>query len=1805
MKNKLSFLALLIISFVACGQTEPANHVTGFTATTNSPTSITLSWTDATGSPQPEFYLIVGRILPGGTFVTVNDGPEIQADNDWSDGNFAAIVAHAGPDFLSVTGLNPQTGYEFKIYSYRESGGNANYKIGGEPTASTFTYALEPGAHAASFTATLNGTVNIDLAFSAAGTITNAAGYLIYRRAGSAVNLTGLNDGAAPPSPLNGAVLIATTTPAQTTYSDVGLQGGITYHYALVPFNYDGSNPATYNYRNDGSVPQASATTTLVITLNQITGGVAASPLASGSTNQAILGFSVTTNGPTTLHTLNVPVTSTPIGKFLNPRLFSSADNSFDGGDVSINNGTLSATQLQFTGINQIFSSAGTYHFFVVVHVTTTVNASTPPIQPSFNQTNITFINPSAMADPATLTGINYSFIDTTPPVIVSTVPADDATNVSVTLTTLQLNFSENIVYDGDNSNPDEQIRLRNVEAATFVEVINPANISVFGSSVTITITTALSPGTNYAVYIGNSVFKDQENNYFPGINNDTDWNFQTESAPQITGYSANPTCMDEVLTITGTGFGITTPAVSINGIAVTPSSSTPTSVRLTVPYTTAGTATVVVTNTTNGLSDSDNTLVLKEAITPSLPLSSTPPSPLIDQDYQIQVGNTQTSVNYRLREIPNAFGASVPGNGGMLTFSNVFNKSVLGTYQYEVRAESAGCTSRTYGPLMINIAALGANAGNDTTICVGSEVRLGGNPTAIGGTGFYSITWTAMPHDPSLSGQITSSNPVVRPAQTTTYTVTVDDSSPATPATDQVTITVNTPTVSSDDITIVLNPSRPNNTYQREDTNPVDLSFTINGNPGTFTGQTRFEGPGVNTQLRKFYPNAANSGANQIILYYENPNGCITTDTVIVFIRDQNIFLAGLDAQYCQADGIDHLTVQTPILFHPIGFSFFGTDLTLIPGRRYTYLNRIRLGNDTDITTPDTVTNAAAFSYTGTNVQINPGFLTPGLKQLEIFYRVEILNYSSNPLNYPVVNTFEEIVPVQFEVIERPVILHFMPGEVCENEPPFILNVNPPGGSFTLNGNPSVNTFNPGLAGLPDDNTIVYNYTDPSTNCSNSITHQITIRRIPGLDLSFRNGCKNDSIPITAVFSNPHQVQFNYQVDFGNLQFYSSPDSTPRTVKTLYNVPSVYPLKLTIKTEHNCSGSISRNIIIGDVPDLTLRWFEVCDSVKTLFRFTSSFFSTQLSSVDSVIWEFGDGHSQRIKNPVAQNDTITHFYTSRGNFTARAGLITTLGCRRYDTVSVYKVKHVKIITGNDYLEDFNGTDLNVIGWVSGGENSSWQWGTPAGVLINNDADGGGKAWVTNLTGSYNVNEDSWVHSPCFDLDSLDRPYLQLFFRSLTRNQVDGAVLQYNYKNTTDVETDWIRVDAFDAENWYNGVGILSNPGNQQVLQLGWTGLIDSTRWRSEIIALDQVISTIPPPFRNRVRFRIAFSSSQFLAPFEGFAFDNFGIGTRNRIVLIEQFTNNGGLDTATEPNKVSNELINNFISAGTGEAVKLEYHVGFPGPNPDPIYLRTSTDATARAAFYGITQTPYTKINGKTGNFIQLVQKESLKPAPVSIDTIITPPVPADKLNIQVKITAKQDLPPGTALHIAVLESVIDTAIAWGTNGETQFYNVLRKLLPDANGTRFIHGILKDVTHTVSYSWIPEAYRADRLKVVVFVQNMITREVYQARLMTPTYIPPVNIITAIENNTWADRIQMYPNPASRVLNIVLPEPAREMLSFALTDTRGRTVGHYHMEAGQQQLTISIEDLTSGLYILQIQSNYGTVRKKLMVVASR
>ena len=116
------------------------------------------------------------------------------------------------------------------------------------------------------------------------------------------------------------------------------------------------------------------------------------------------------------------------------------------------------------------------------------------------------------------------------------------------------------------------------------------------------------------------------------------------------------------------------------------------------------------------------------------------------------------------------------------------------------------------------------------------------------------------------------------------------------------------------------------------------------------------------------------------------------------------------------------------------------------------------------------------------------------------------------------------------------------------------------------------------------------------------------------------------------------------------------------------------------------------------------------------------------------------------------------------------------------------------------YTEGFESGDGQ---YFASGTDSSWAWGQPTQNTFIRSAGSGARAWVTNLSGTYNANEASFLTTPVIDCTSLaNDPFLQFLqifeLDSTSAAFVDVAINGGDFQrlgSTNDPE----------GINWYNG----------------------------------------------------------------------------------------------------------------------------------------------------------------------------------------------------------------------------------------------------------------------------------------------------------------------------------------------------------------------------------------------------------------
>ncbi|MEO7925798.1 MAG: S8 family serine peptidase, partial [Saprospiraceae bacterium] len=168
------------------------------------------------------------------------------------------------------------------------------------------------------------------------------------------------------------------------------------------------------------------------------------------------------------------------------------------------------------------------------------------------------------------------------------------------------------------------------------------------------------------------------------------------------------------------------------------------------------------------------------------------------------------------------------------------------------------------------------------------------------------------------------------------------------------------------------------------------------------------------------------------------------------------------------------------------------------------------------------------------------------------------------------------------------------------------------------------------------------------------------------------------------------------------------------------------------------------------------------------------------------------------------------------------------------------------LVTKFPYREGF---ETGADGWVAGGINSSWMTGVPGKEIFSHAAEGQ-KIWTTNLTGTHNADEMSYLYSPCFDFTGFTQPFLSFAFQYQLEPNYDYAWVEYRIAGSST----WTKLGTQGSgTNWYNDASNRWNGTQSKWITCGITVPVTNTtvqfRWvmQSDIglelegLAVDQI----------------------------------------------------------------------------------------------------------------------------------------------------------------------------------------------------------------------------------------------------------------------------------------------------------------------------------------------------------------------------
>lgn len=248
----------------------------------------------------------------------------------------------------------------------------------------------------------------------------------------------------------------------------------------------------------------------------------------------------------------------------------------------------------------------------------------------------------------------------------------------------------------------------------------------------------------------------------------------------------------------------------------------------------------------------------------------------------------------------------------------------------------------------------------------------------------------------------------------------------------------------------------------------------------------------------------------------------------------------------------------------------------------------------------------------------------------------------------------------------------------------------------------------------------------------------------------------------------------------------------------------------------------------------------------------------------------------------------------------------------------------------------------------------------------------------------------------------------------------------------------------------------------------------------------------------------------------------SFGFAQSQRLVLHEEFT-----QASCGPCAAANPYYNALLQANTSKVVSVKFQTSWPGV--DPMNAQDATEINNRtSSYYGVTGVPDGKQDGVDfypGNIQQsTIDAEYAVASAFTITASHAYNTTMDSCFVTATITCTQSITMTTPkFYMAMIERQISFATPPGTNGEKEFYNVMRKMYPNETGTAIATSWSPTQNQVFTFNVkIPTyIYNKGEIGFVCWIQDDASKNVKQAGYSAP--VPTANdagvtTITGITN---------------------------------------------------------------------------------------
>jgi hypothetical protein len=270
------------------------------------------------------------------------------------------------------------------------------------------------------------------------------------------------------------------------------------------------------------------------------------------------------------------------------------------------------------------------------------------------------------------------------------------------------------------------------------------------------------------------------------------------------------------------------------------------------------------------------------------------------------------------------------------------------------------------------------------------------------------------------------------------------------------------------------------------------------------------------------------------------------------------------------------------------------------------------------------------------------------------------------------------------------------------------------------------------------------------------------------------------------------------------------------------------------------------------------------------------------------------------------------------------------------------------------------------------------------------------------------------------------------------------------------------------------------------------------------------------------------------------------GYSQSQRLVMLEEFTS-----ATCGPCVSKNSLFHTWELQNPDKFTSIYYHVNWPAAG-DPMNLANPGETAARVSYYMSPTNmyvPYSVLdgnyyNGSAGGWTMTnVNNRYAVPSPFEIQVQHRVSTAQDSVFSTMLIKCTQNTTASMTAHNVIIEKWIhfNSAPCASSNGERDFYNVMKKMIPGSTGTTLPNSMATGDYIILEGVWKAGlVYDFTQIASVGFVQDKGTKEIYQTAKSSesPLVLPYNTDLQVLEvGNVLAKTCKNKLSPTVRIRN--------------------------------------------------------------------